>query len=174
MNIKTFSIKPLPPTHKCTCGFIEIILQVFPLRCSNRSPKGGQEKKKERIWQKHFDSGWLYVTQITPWMGNLTSNNLNLIWRSFPELSFGVRWVSIHWAVMEIEPLKICLKSTWIAIEYTIVGYVNNDSGVTVLLFISIITDSTKISLLISSIVQNNINVVIWNMSTNNILSWCV
>ena len=35
----------------------------------------------------------------------------HVIWRSFPEPSFGISWVSIHWAVIEIEPPKLRLKS---------------------------------------------------------------
>ena len=35
----------------------------------------------------------------------------HIIWRSFPEPSFGISWVSIHWAVIEIEPPKLRLKS---------------------------------------------------------------
>ena len=35
----------------------------------------------------------------------------HVIWRSFPELSFGISWGSIHWAVIEIEPPTLRLKS---------------------------------------------------------------
>ena len=35
----------------------------------------------------------------------------HIIWRSFPEPSFGISWGSIHWAVIEIELPKLCLKS---------------------------------------------------------------
>ena len=34
-----------------------------------------------------------------------------IIWRSYPEPSFGISWVSIYWAVIEIEPPKLRLKS---------------------------------------------------------------
>ena len=75
VKVKTFFIRPLPPTHRHSWSFIKILLPVFPLRCSDRWPKGGQEKKKERKkkrWQKHFDSCWLHVAQITPWRSGLT------------------------------------------------------------------------------------------------------
>ena len=43
---------------------------------------------------------------------NWHKNQICLIWRSSPELTFELSWASIHWAVIEIDPLKLCPKST--------------------------------------------------------------
>ena len=76
----------------------------------------GEERKKERIkrnsltdvdtlWRKLCHEGAIW-----------RKSDQYIIWRPFPELSFGMGWVSIHWAVIEIEPTKLCLKSARIAI----------------------------------------------------------
>ena len=36
--------------------------------------------------------------------GVIWHKSASLIWRSFPELSFGISCILIHWAIMEIEP----------------------------------------------------------------------
>ena len=82
---------------------------------SKKLPKGGQEKKNSRRNSlTDVDTLWLKLRhEGATWR---KSEQEAIIWRSLPELSFGTSWVSIHWAVMEIEPPKLCLKSTRIAL----------------------------------------------------------
>ena len=75
-----------------------------------------KRRKKERIkrnsltdvdtlWRKLRHEGKIW-----------RKSDQHMIWRSFPELSFGISCVSIHWAVIEIKPPKLRLKWTRIAI----------------------------------------------------------
>ena len=72
----------------------------------------GERKKEPK--EKQFDGRWRFVMPIMAWMSDLTSKwpHNNIIWRSFPEILFGISRVSIHWAAREIEPPKLCLKSS--------------------------------------------------------------
>ena len=73
-----------------------------------------EKKKKVRrnsltdgdtLWRKLHHEGEIW-----------RKSDKHMIWRSFLELLFGISWGSIHWAVIEIEQLKVCLKSTRSAI----------------------------------------------------------
>ena len=85
--------------------------------CLDTVAYSGQEKKKERkkkeegikrnslmdvhtLWRKLRHEGEIW-----------RKSDQHIIWRSFPEPSLGISWGSIHWAVIKIEPPKLCLKS---------------------------------------------------------------
>ena len=70
----------------------------------------GKERKKirEPIWQTLTlcDSNYTMKERldvISNWRDLLPAIN----WRSLPELSFGIGWVSIRWPVMEIDVMEI-------------------------------------------------------------------
>ena len=116
MKVKKFSIRPPPPTHKYMCEvplkccqFLDC--QYCQLQSFNRWLKGGQEK--ERI-KREYD--WNTLTQVDNLWCKLCHEGATwhkcgraIIWRSFPELSFGISWVSKHWAIVETESPKLCL-----------------------------------------------------------------
>ena len=56
--------------------------------------------RRSRTLEKQSDRRWHFVTQ---WHHEGASWR-KVFRRSFPELSFGISWVSIHHAVMEIDP----------------------------------------------------------------------
>ena len=109
-----------PPTYKYTgtvssksyCHYFFIVIeQSLTKRCLQRRKTKREHSRNNltdvhTLWPKLCDEGVTWCR-----------SGLCLIWRYPPKLSFGIRWVSIHWVVMEIEPLERCLKSTWIAIK---------------------------------------------------------
>ena len=105
-------------THEHTCEvslrshqqfFLENLRTIFP--------KVDRRRKKQNCRRNSFtdvDILWYKLcNEEVIWHNRKWPHK---IWRSFPERSFAISWVSIHWAVIVIELPKLCLKSTWIAI----------------------------------------------------------
>ena len=94
-------------------SFIEIPLAVSLENLGIILPKSarGQEKKKKHRRNSLTDVGILWCKlchEGAIW--HKSDHHIN--WRSFPEFSFGITWVSVHRSVIEIDPAKLCLKST--------------------------------------------------------------
>ena len=103
-------------THEHTCEVLLRSYQQFLWKtCAQFPQKWPGERRKnirrnsltdvDTLWRKLHHEGEIWL-----------KSDQHMIWRSFLELSFGISWDSIDWAVIEIEPPKVCLKSTWIAI----------------------------------------------------------
>ena len=110
-------IRTLPPTHKYMCEvlsksycqfFFHYGVPIIDQKVARE--KGKKKDRKNNRPTTNVDTLWrkLCHEELT-WH---RSDN-SIIWRSFLKVLFGISWVSIHWAFMEIEPLKIA----WIATE---------------------------------------------------------
>ena len=69
------------------------------------------ERKKERIKRNSLTDVDILWRKLRHEGEIWRKSDQHVIWRSFPELSFGISWGSIHWAVIEIEPPTLRLKS---------------------------------------------------------------
>ena len=76
VKVNKFSIRPRHPPISTHVKFhwnliIRFLVTVFQ-SLTERWPGRRKMKKKDRIWQKHFNTGWHFVMQITSWISNLT------------------------------------------------------------------------------------------------------
>ena len=75
VKVKNIFIITLLSAHNYMWSFIEISLPVFSSRVEEslieRWPGERKQKKERRSRNKHFDSGWHIVMQITSWRINL-------------------------------------------------------------------------------------------------------
>ena len=84
------------------------LLRYGSLKVARRKRKKEERRRRKRnsltdvhtLWSKLRHEGEIWC-----------KSDQHIIWRSFPEPSFGISWGSIHWAVIEIELPKLCLKS---------------------------------------------------------------
>ena len=73
---------------------------LFAQPVSGRRRKSNSLMDVHTLWRKLRHEGEIWH-----------KSDQHIIWRPFPEPSFGISWGSIHWAIIEIEPPKLCLKS---------------------------------------------------------------
>ena len=74
VKVNKFSIRPRHPPISTREVSLKSYNQVFSYGLSivDRKVARRKRKKKDRIWQKHFNTGWHFVMQITSWISDLT------------------------------------------------------------------------------------------------------
>ena len=76
VKVNKFSMRPRHPPISTHVKFhwnliIRFLVTVFQ-SLTERWPGERGRRKTERIWQKHFNTGWHFVMQITSWISDLT------------------------------------------------------------------------------------------------------